>query len=63
VSLRGGARLLGFFQATRDVIVFALSVAYDTGISLLESGHFLLVFIVVMVVLMVTGWRRNKPTI
>ena len=40
-----------------------MSVAYNTGVTLLENGSFMLVFIVVMVVIMVTGWRRDKPTI
>jgi hypothetical protein len=50
-------------SAVRDAIAVALSVAYSTGVRLLENGSFLLVFVVVMVVLMVTGWRRDKPTI
>jgi hypothetical protein len=49
--------------AVRDAIAFGLTVAYSTGVRLLENGSFLLVFVVVMVVLMVTGWRRDKPTI
>jgi hypothetical protein len=49
--------------AIKDGIVFLLSVAYNTGVTLLENGMFMLVFIVVMLVLMITGWRRQKPTI
>ena len=49
--------------ALAAVIVFLLSVAYNTGVTLLESGLFLVVFIVIMVVLMITGWRRQDPTI
>jgi hypothetical protein len=55
--------VLGFLTAIRDGIAFMLSVGYDTGITLLENGNFLMVFIVVMIVLMVTGWTRDKPTI
>ena len=40
-------------SAVRDAIAFGLSVAYSTGVRLLENGSFLLVFVVVMVVLMV----------
>jgi hypothetical protein len=50
-------------SAVRDAIAFGLSVAYSAGVSLLENGTFLLVFVVVMIILMVTGWRRDKPTI
>jgi hypothetical protein len=55
--------VLDVLTAIRDGIAFLLSVGYDTGVGLLESGSFLLVFIVVMIVLMVTGWRRDKPTV
>ena len=55
--------MLGVLTAIRDGIAFLLSVAYNTGVSLLENGSFMLVFIVVMIALMVTGWRRDKPTI
>ena len=55
--------MLSILTSIRDGISFLLSVAYDSGISLLENGNFLLVFIVVMIVLMITGWTRDKPTV
>ena len=55
--------MLEVMKAIRDGIAFLLSVGYDTGVTLLENGTFMLVFIVVMLVLMITGWRRQKPTI
>ncbi|HYN05914.1 MAG TPA: hypothetical protein VES67_00855 [Vicinamibacterales bacterium] len=55
--------MLEVMRAIRDGIAFLLSVSYDTGVTLLENGTFILVFIVVMLVLMITGWRRQKPTI
>jgi hypothetical protein len=58
-----GSGVVEVLGALRDAIAFGLTVAYSTGVRLLENGSFLLVFVVVMVVLMVTGWRRDKPTI
>jgi hypothetical protein len=55
--------VLEILTAIRDGIVFLASVAYNTGVSLLENGTFMLVFIVVMLILMITGWKRDKPTI
>jgi hypothetical protein len=55
--------MLEILRAIRDGIAFLLSVAYSTGVSLLESGLFLVVFIAIMLVIMITGWRRQKPTI
>jgi hypothetical protein len=55
--------VLEILTAIRDGIAFLLSVAYNTGVSLLENGTFMFVFIVVMLVLMITGWKRDKPTI
>jgi hypothetical protein len=55
--------VLEVLTAIRNGIAFLMSVAYNTGVTLLENGTFMLVFIVVMVVIMVTGWRRDKPTI
>ena len=55
--------MLDILRGIKDGIVFLLSVAYNTGVTLLESGLFLVVFIVIMVVLMITGWRRQDPTI
>ena len=57
------SRVVEILTAIKDGIAFLLSVAYNTGVSLLENGTFILVFIVVMLVLMITGWRRQKPTI
>ena len=55
--------MVEILTAIKDGIAFLLSVAYNTGVSLLENGTFILVFIAVMLVLMITGWRRQKPTI
>jgi hypothetical protein len=55
--------VLGVLTAIRDGVVFLMSVAYDTGVTLLENGSFMMVFIAVMIVLMITGWTRQKPTI
>ena len=55
--------MLDIMRAIRDGIAFLLALAYNTGVTLLESGLFLVIFILVMVVIMVTGWRRQKPTI
>jgi hypothetical protein len=55
--------VLEILTAIRDGIAFLLSVAYNTGVSLLENGTFMVVFIVVMLALMITGWKRDKPTI
>ena len=55
--------MLSILASIRDGIAFLLSVGYDTGIRLLENGNFLMVFIVVMIVLMITGWTRQKPTV
>jgi hypothetical protein len=54
--------MLDILRAIKNGIAFLLALAYNTGVSLLESGLFLVVFIVIMVVIMITGWRRNKPT-
>lgn len=55
--------MLDILRAIRDGIAFLLEFAYNTGVTLLESGLFLVIFILVMVIIMVTGWRRQKPTI
>ena len=55
--------MLDILRAIRDGIAFLLSVAYDTGVGLLENGRFVIVFLIVMLVIMITGWRRDKPTI
>ena len=60
---RGSIVVLEILTAIRDGIAFLMVVAYNTGVSLIENGMFMLVFIVVMLVLMITGWRRDKPTI
>jgi hypothetical protein len=55
--------VLQILTSIRDGFAFMFRVGYDTGITLLENGNFLMVFIVVMIVLMITGWTRDKPTV